>query len=379
MKKGILKYALLFAVTAVLASCGNNNEQESIKQQITQYKDQVSELNIKIKELENQLAEIEQSEDKFVTPVKANAIEYQPFRHYFQVSGTVDAVDKAFISPEINGQLTQLYVKEGDRVTKDQLLAKLNTSITENTIQEVKTQLELAKTLYEKQKQLWEQNIGSEVQYLQALNNKESLESKLSTLQAQLEMAYVRSPIDGIVDMIYIEPGELAIPGMQMMQLFNLSKLKVEIDVSERYLPVISKGDIVNLTFPSFPDINMDVDIYRTGNVIKVGNRTFPVELRIDNIEGKLKPNILAIVTFLDFHEDNALIVPSIIVKQDIEGKYVYVARNASETYVAKKVYITTGLSYNDETMVTSGLQPGDKVIVDGYSLVSDGTQVKLI
>lgn len=379
MKRNSLRSVLIMLLAVAVVSCGSSDEKETIKQQITQYKDQVSELNIKIKELEKELSQLEGNAESFLIPVTAETLQPRTFSHYFQVSGTVDAVDKAYISPEINGQLTELKVREGEQVKKGQLLAKLNTSVTENSIREVKTQLELAHTLYEKQKQLWEKKIGSEVQYLQALNNKESLESRLSTLEAQLEMAYVRSPINGIVDRINLEPGELAMPGMEMMQVVNLNKLSVMVDVSERYLPMIKEGDEVNLRFASFPGIDLEVKVYRIGNVIKMGNRTFPVELRIDNIDGKLKPNILAEVTFQDYEAQNALVVPSIIVKEDIDGKYVYVARSASETYTAKKVYVRTGMSYNDETLVVEGLQAGDRVITEGYSLVTDGTEVKLM
>lgn len=379
MKKLILKSVTLLLLAGIVTSCETSDEKESIKQQIKQHKDQVSQLNIQIKELEKQLEGFGDNEEQFITPVKASEIKYRPFKHYFQVSGTVDATVKAYISPEVNGQVKEILVSEGDRVNKGQLLALLNTSITENTIQEVKTQLDLARTLYEKQTQLWEKNIGSEVQYLQAKNNKESLENKLKTLQAQLDMAYIKSPISGIVDGIFIEVGEMAMQGFQIMQVINLNKLNIYADVSEKYLPVIQKGDVVKLSFPTFPEITMDVKVHRTGNVVKLGNRTFPVELKIDNIDDMLKANVLALITFLDFSEDNALVVPSIIIKQDISGEYIYVAKEDAGISVAKKVYITTGMSYRDETMVTSGLDPGTRVITEGYSLVTDGTEVKII
>ena len=207
----------------------------------------------------------------------------------------------------------------------------------------------------------------------------ESLENKLQTMQAQLEMAYIKSPINGIVDGIFIEVGEMAMPGFQLMQVVNLSKLNIHADVSEKYLPIIRKGDIVNLSFPTFPEIIMDVKVHRTGNIVKMGNRTFPVELKIDNIDDMLKPNVLALITFLDFSEDNALVVPSLIIKQDINGEYVYVAMEDESIVVARKVYITTGMSYGDETMVSSGLDPGTRVITEGYSLVTDGTEVNII
>lgn len=371
---------LFISIIALFATaCSTGEDADNIRQEIKNHKDEISQLNIKVKELEQKLSEMEETGDEYKIPVSIETMEYRTFRHYFQVSGTVEAVEQAYISPEINGQVKEILVSEGDQVKKGQLLARLNTSITENTIQEVKTQLELANTLFEKQKQLWDKNIGSEVQFLQAKNNKEALESSLQTLKAQLDMAYIKSPVDGIVDMINIEEGELAMPGLQLMQVVNLDKMKVTADVSENYLPVIHHGDIVQLTFPTFPSLQMEVPVHRTGNVINLGNRTFPVELRIDNINEKLKPNILALITFLDYSKDRALIVPSIIVKKDLKGDYIYVAQKNSEVLVAKKVYVTPGMSYNDETMIESGLNPGDQVIIKGYNLVTDGTEVKFM
>lgn len=379
MKRIILKAASVIFLSIIIASCGSNSDKETIQQQIKEHKDEVSQLNIKIKELEKELSQLGVNDDQYITPIRVENLQKRSFKHYFQVSGTVDADEKAYISPEINGQVKEIFVSEGEKVEKGQLLAKLNTSITENSIEEVKTQLELAITLFEKQSILWEKKIGSEVQYLQAKSNMESLQSRLQTLEAQLDMAYVKSPIDGIVDGVFIEPGELAMPGFQIMQIVNLNAMNIKADVSERYLPVIKKGDIVSLSFPTFPQLDMDVRVHRVGNVIKMGNRTFPVELKINNVDNMLKPNVLATIKFLDYSVDATLVVPSIIIKKDIEGEYVYVAREIEGKQIAKKVYITTGLSYNDETMVTSGLNMGDKAIIEGYSLVTDGTEVKIL
>ena len=368
----------VIGIILIIASCGPADKKESIREEIKQHKAEVSHLNIKITELEKELENLGESDDQFITPVKVITLQERPFRHYFEVSGSVEAVEQAYISTEINGQIKEIMVDEGDYVLKGQLLAKLNTSITDNTILEVKTKLELATTLYKKQKQLWDKNIGSEVQYLQAKNNKEALESKLQTLQAQLDMAYIKAPIDGIIDRIFSEEGELALPGMQLMQLVNLERLYISADVSEKYLPVIEKGDIVSVKFPTFPSMDMEVRVNRCGNVINKSNRTFLVELKIDNIDGKLKPNILALITFLDFSEDNALVVPSIIIKEDIKGEYIYAALNTNGKMIAKKIYITSGMSNDDETMVSSGLSPGDLIIAEGYSLVTDGTEVKI-
>ncbi len=201
----------------------------------------------------------------------------------------------------------------------------------------------------------------------------------MQTLRSQLNMAIIRSPINGIVDRIFQKKGELAVPGMQMMQVVNLDELFVISDVSEKYMPAIRKGDMVSLSFPSFPDFDMSVPVNRVGNVVNKSNRTFTVELRINNINGQIKPNMLARMTFLDFEAERAIIVPTLLIKEDINGKYLYVAREDGDKMLARKVYVTTGMSYGDETMVESGLDPGDWVITEGFSMVKDGTEVNII
>jgi RND family efflux transporter MFP subunit len=244
--------------------------------------------------------------------------------------------------------------------------------VTENSIKEVETALELANTVYEKQKQLWNKNIGSELDYLQAKNNKESLESKLETLNAQAEMALIRAPISGIVDEILVKEGELAAPGMQVVQLVNLDGLYINADVSEAYITKVKKGDIVSLEFPSLPEIEMEVTVFRTGNIVKSANRTFKVQLKINNVENMIKPNILAKIKINDYTKDQAILVPSIILKQDMEGTYLFTVVDSK----AKKVYVETGKSYKGKTIISKGLKTGDKVIVEGYNQVSDGKVV---
>ena len=372
-----MKKLLALFMIVILASCAskvdNPQTKEEIIHQISVYKEKIIELNKKISILEQQLIEEEGGEKG--TPVNILKIEIQEFNHYFEVNGSVEAINAAFISPEINGQVKEIFVKEGRKVNKGDLLIKINSSITESSIKEVETALELAETVYEKQQQLWDKNIGSELDYLQAKNNKESLESRLKTLQAQDDMAEIRAPIDGIVDEVFVKEGELAIPGMQMVQLVNLDGLYVNADVSEAYISKVKKGDMVSLEFPSLPDIKMDVPVFRTGNVVKSANRTFKVQLKIDNVNNMIKPNVLAKIRFNDFKDENSIIVPSIILKQDMQGTYLFKVNDQK----AKKIYVETGKSYKGQTMVTNGLSVGDKVIINGYNQVSDGKLVKII
>ena len=374
-----MKKILFVIIVGIITSCSskvdNPGTKEEILNQISEYKKQVIELNKKINGLEKDLQSYLDESNQGI-PVSIKELAFEEFNHYIEVNGVVEAINAAYISPEINGQVKEIYVKEGQYVKKGQLLIRINSSVTESTIKEVKTSLDLAITVYEKQKQLWEKNIGSELDYLQAKNNKESLESRLETLQVQIDMSMIKAPIDGIVDEVLVKDGELAIPGMQIIQLVNLSNLYVNADVSEAYITKVKKDEMVVLEFPSYPDIVMEVPVHRIGNVVKSANRTFKVQLKIKNKNGQIKPNVLARIKINDYNTENALLVSSLIVKQDLTGSYVFVA-NVDNT--AKKVYIETGMSYMDLTMVTSGLSVGDRVIVNGYSQVSGGSKLEIV
>jgi RND family efflux transporter MFP subunit len=372
-----MKYWTLAVLVLFLASCSNQDTEQSIRDQITTYKKDVNLLNQKIAELEKKLGSMNSGEinaDKI--PVDVMAVSYEPFNHFIQVSGTAEAVKEAYISPEVGGQIREIYVSEGDFVERGKLLAKLNTEINESSIADMQSSLDLATVVYEKQKRLWEKGIGSEIQYLNAKNNKESLEQKMVTLRAQLDMAMLKSPVSGVVDEIYRKKGELASPGFQLMRIVNLEEIYINADVSETYLSQVNEGEIVQVEFPVYPDMKMEVPIYRKGNVINPNNRTFTVQLKLKNPDRLLKPNILSVIRIKDFSADSAVVIPSVLIKQDITGSYLYTIQQSEGKWIAKKVYVTTGKSYMDKTMVITGLQAGQRIIVQGYNLVSDGSEV---
>lgn len=375
--KVIMKYWVLSFVVIILASCGRQESESSIREQINGYKKEIAELNKKIADAEKKLGTMNSGDGNMETiPVQVMALNYEPFRHFIQVSGTAEAVKEAFISPEVSGQIREIYVLEGDFVEKGRLLAKLNTEITESNLADLQASLDLAITVYEKQKRLWDKGIGSELQYLNAKNNMESLQQKKVTMQAQLDMALIKSPVNGIVDKIFHKKGELAMPGSQLMQIVNLDELYINADVSETYLGRISEGETVKIEFPVYPDLKIEVPIYRKGNVINPNNRTFKIQFKLKNPDRMLKPNILSVIHINDFSADSALVVPSALIKQDITGSYLYTLQQAEGKTIAKKVYVKPGQSYLDKTMVVEGLLPGQQVIVQGYNLVSDGTEV---
>lgn len=360
-------------------ACSPEKNKDSIKSEINQNKAKILELQQKNLQLDSLLKKnggVKSTKKYLTVSVKTTKKEF--FSHHFQANGEVEAIKSAFISPEMNGQIKTIHVKEGQRVVAGQLLISLNNSVLRNSIEEVKTALDLATTVFNKKKELWEQKIGSEIDFLQTKNQKESLEKKLKTLSAQLNMTLVKAPFTGIVDEITLKKGELAAPGMRLVQLVNLSKMYVNADISERYLSSVKKGDTVFVEFPTYEGMKFKTIIHRTGNIINSKNRTFKIQLKINNIDKKLKPNIMAIVHLSDFQTNEAILIPSQAIKQDIKGKFVYKVEKKANDFFAKKTYIKTGLSDNNNTMITKGVKIDEKIITAGASLVKDENRIRI-
>ncbi len=308
--------------------------------------------------------------------VEVKTVVPEKFEHFFAVNGALEAVQDAFISAETSGQIQAVHVREGQRVQKGDLLVSLNSDITRNAVAEVTNALELARTVFRKRQELWDKKIGAEIQYLEAKTSKESLENRLASLQAQLALAKVRAPFSGIVDRIFKKPGELAVPGLQLMQLVNLGRMRVNAEVAETYLGKIRQGDAIEVTFPTYPGWTLQAAISRIGQVVSAKNRTVLVQAELDNPQGKMKPNMMATLRCRDFFAPAALVVPAIVVKNDLEGTYLYTVERENGRSVARKLYVTTGLTEGNRTMVVAGLVAGQDVIVSGYNLVRNGLPV---
>jgi len=381
-KMHVMRKIVILFLVAVVAACSPQDEKSEIRKELTRYKKQKNELEQKIQQLNKKLEEGDggatgdaRGSSTNRVPVFVREMKPGEFNHYVRSNGAVEAVYDAFISPETNGQITRIHVDEGDRVQEGQLLVSLKSSVIRSNIQEVKTNLELARKTFEKQKRLWADSVGSEMQYLEAKNRKENLENRLSTLREQLEMSRIRAPFNGIVESINQKEGELGTPGMQLLHLVNLKKLKVEAQITEQYISRVHEGDMVEVRFPSYPRMDKRVPITRKGSVIDRESRTFVIEARLDNPREEIRPNQIAIVNVLDYSIDSALVVPSNIIKQDMQGDYIYVAGNSNK---AHKVYVKTGRSYNNQTVLTSGVKPGDRVITSGYTQVSEGAPIEV-
>jgi len=376
--KNISLYFVAFLF--LLASCGHKPKSKT-EQQIISYQKQVTAINKKIDRLQQKINK--KNKNKMITTgrkvtVNVHKLEPTVFNHFFNASAEVESVNEAYISPEVSGQIEKIYVKEGDRVKRGQLLAQLNSDIMQDNMRELKTSLELASYTYKKQKSLWEKHIGSELQYLQAKTNFESLQNKLNTLQTQYQRSFIKSPIDGYVDVIDLKVGEMAIPGQRFFHVVNLNKLYVNAQISEAYLPIIHEGDAVEVRFPSFPSVVLHKKVYRIGKVINKQSRTFQLQLKINNPKQLLKPNLLAIIRIKDYTNTQAIVVPSFVIREDIQGNYLYVVTVEDGLKIARKRYVKTGKSYKQITEVLGGLKAGETIVTQGYNNVSNGSVLNI-
>lgn len=366
-----------FVLVSMLAvACGKkeDNSLEGKKAKLEKWKTEVAALTDSVRNLEKQIAQLDpnaKSEIK-VKPVSVSPVELSTFKHFVSVQGNLEAEENVMVSSKMPGMITAVLVKEGDFVSKGQLLATLDDEIIRKSIDEVKTSLDLVNTLYEKQKALWDQKIGTETQFLNLKNQKESLENKLVTLNSQKSQAKVLAPFSGVVDNIISKQGTMASPGVPILQLVNTTDLKVVAKVPDSYVSLIKNGDFVQI---EFPDLGKTVDarVTNVARIVDPMSRTFKVEVKMPSASQEFKPNLLAVIRINDKTAPGTIVVDENIVQLTEEGKIVFVANGESgkQKSVSKKV--TTGLSYNGKVQIISGLEPGEKLITTGYQdLVND-------
>lgn len=332
-----------------------------------------------IKQLESEIEAL----DSTVTD-KSFAVTTQPltkttFVHYTEVQGSIEADDLVAIASETGGRILELRIKEGQNITKGQLVAKLDLESVEKQIAELETQLELANDLYARQQRLWEQKIGSEVQYLQAKNNKERLEKGLETIKLQLSKSSVYAPISGVVEMLNTKTGEIAAPGAPIAMILNTSKVKIVADVPETLIRAIRKGEKVQATIPAL-DWENTVTVTEIARSIDKNNRTLQVEAEITNSNGLVKPNLLATMQIKDYEQKDAIVVPIELVQQEIGGAdFVFVVETNGSGRIAKKVYVETGRTYKNNVVVEKGLQGNEELVVKGAQTLVDNALIEVV
>lgn len=369
------KFLPLIALALVVISCASEDGVEAKKAELEKLKTESNEITNQIKELEAELIQLDpefaKANHKSILITTAQAKKGR-FEHYVEVTGSVLSKKNVSISAETAGRILEIPAIEGMRVVKGEVLARIDSESIQRTIDELDNTLDLATTLFEKQERLWKQQIGTEVQYLEAKNKKEGLERNLASLKTELSKAVVRAPFSGTIETVQVRLGELVQPGAQMFQFVGESDLFIEADISEAYVGVLAKGDSVDVNFPS---INKEIQtkVSAVGAIINPNNRTFKVEVYLPNIP-MVKPNMISVLKIQDYESNNAVTVPSYLILSDNRGDYIFVVADG----MAKKKYVERGKTFDKDTEILEGLE-GNEVLVDkGFREVGDNFNVNI-
>jgi len=374
MKKAFTSILLMSLMVFVTVSCGKkeDNSLAGKKAQLAELQKEASTLTDKIQALQSEIDKLEPNKEVKIKTVAVSPVMSQNFQHFVEATGRLEAENNVFASPQAGGALTKVYVKIGDFVTKGQKIATIDNSILRNSIQEVEIQLETAKTLFERQKNLWEQKIGTEVQFIQAKSAVESLERRINTLKSQDGLNVVLAPISGVIDEVRLKAGEIAAPGIGIVRIVNFSDLKVVANVPDTYAGTIAKGDMVKI---KFPDLKKEISakLSYVSQTINQVSRTFTVEAKVPNFDKALKPNLTAIMNVNDQSKGGAIVISESLVQNTEQGAIVYVAETEGNKKIARAKVVKTGLSYDGKIEIESGLSSGDLLITEGYQEIVDG------
>ncbi len=373
-----MKQFLLICTLFLIAACSGNKEEnkdlagkKAELEKLTKERDAIA---AKITTLETEIQKMSGNTATEKTKlVEVTELINQDFAHYIELQGKITTENVSYVTPRgMGGQVKSIYVKEGDIVKKGQLLMKLEDGIIQQNIKQVESQLSFAKNIFERQENLWKEGIGTEVQYLSAKNNVESLDKQLDLVKEQLSTTSVYAQVSGIIEDVNIRVGETFMGSpMAGITIVNPSAMKAVVDVPENYVSKIRKGMPVVI---NVPDLNQSFNssISLISETINVTSRSFVAESKVGG-NGNLKPNQIAIVKILDHEAKNAIVIPVETVQSDEKGKYVYVAIQEGNKTVARKRVITIGEFYDELIEVNAGLATSDKLITKGYQGLYDG------
>lgn len=362
-----MKQVLSIALIIFLASCGGKSTDK--KSELEALKKERSELDNRITALEKEVGVSGPMVD--AKEVTVFEVTENPFKNFVEVQGKVDAEENVQVTPEAAGVITRVYVNVGQRVSRGQVLAQIDDKVLDQNLAELQTQLQLANTLFQRQKNLWDQKIGTEVQYLNAKTQKESAERRIATLRSQASMYKIKSPISGTVDAMDLKVGQAVMPGVSGIRVINASNLKVKAQVAESYAARINQGDEVNIIFPDVPD-TLSTKLYFASKTIDPITRSFDVEIKLPS-KKTYRPNMLAVLKIVDYRSDRALAIPVNSIQKAESGDYVFIAQNGK----AKRVSIEHGKISEGKAEILSGLSSGDKVITAGIQDLNDGDIIK--
>ncbi|MDO9554297.1 efflux RND transporter periplasmic adaptor subunit [Rhodonellum sp.] len=366
---------LILPILALVFSCAEKDELTEKKAALETLKKESLAMRTSIEELEREISKLDPEfgvsnrKSVLITTIQP---EKNNFAHYVEVTGSVLSKKNVSISGETSGRIQEVAAVEGMRVGKGQVLARIDAESIQRNMEEVEKQMELAVIIFEKQERLWKQQIGTEIQYLEAKNRKEILEKNMASLRTQADRSTVRAPFSGTVESVMVRLGELVQPGTPMFQFVGESDLFIEADVSERFIGVINKGDSVMINFPSTGQ-NLKTKVTAVGAIVNADNRTFKVEVFVPKMD-KLKPNMISVLKIKDYENPAAIAIPNYLIMQDNSGDYVYVVENN----LSKKRIVKRGVTYQEVTEILEGLT-GDELLVDkGFREVGDNFSVNI-
>ena len=382
-------YTILI-ITLMFSSCGSDKN-KSVEDVITDQ--DLKEMRAKKEEITNKQIEyasqiklLDDEISKLDTIKKIPLIttfiaKEEMFKHYLELQGNVDTKNLLTITPEYNGILSRIYVKEGQRVNKGQVLAKIDDGGLRQQLTLLQIQAELAKTTFERQERLWNQNIGSEIQYLQSKSNYEAQQQAVNQLQVQLDKTIVKAPFSGTIDDVISEQGTVVAAGQTpLILLVNLKDMYIETDVPESHITSVTKNKNVIVELPVLGK-TIETQIRQVGSYINPANRTFKIEVAVPNKDKSIKPNLTAKLKINDYSNSKAFLIPQSIISENAEGQqFIYVVKDRNEKLgVSKRVIIKTGKTQGDVIEVLEGIENGSEIIQEGARSVKEGQTVEII
>lgn len=380
----------ILALSILLVACGSSEngsvsqtiesgDLEAIRSMKTNLTNQLIGIETDLAALEAAIANLDTNEN--LPLVTTFEVQPQVFNHYLDLQGNVKTRENVLLYPEMAGTLLTVKVKKGARVSKGQILAVIDNGGMSNQLSQLKTQAALAQTTFERQATLWEQKIGSEIQYLQSKAQAEAQANAVLQLEKVLAKAQITAPFSGVIDQVLKDPGTVVSPGngSEVFRLINLSNMYIEVDVPEGYLGAVTKGKKAGVYFPVLQD-SVNAVVRETGNYINPNNRSFSAEIAVENPNGSIKPNLNARVHINDYTNENALLIPQSVISENAAGEqYAYVAELNNGEAIAKRHIITTGKTQGDFVEITSGISAGDLIIKEGARSVKDAQAVKIL
>jgi len=383
---------LLILITVFLNSCSNKkqlsleevlvtNDVELLKSRKSEIDAKLEELSLDLDQLNNKLSIL--NKDRNTPLITTITTSEQKFNHFIELQGNVKTKQNVLVYPEMPGILNKVYVKEGQKVIKDEILATIDDGGLSQQLLLLKSNEQLAKTTFERQKRLWDQQIGSEIQYLQAKTSYDSQKNATRQLKKQLGKFTIRAPFSGIIDNVFKEKGTVVAPGpgAEIFRIINLSNMYIETDVPESYISSIKKNKMVEVNFPILGR-SYDTSIRQVGNFINPSNRTFRIEVGIPNLDGEIKPNLTAKLRLNDYSNSNAILIPQSIISENAKGQqFIYVVKDNKEKnqVYAERLVIEIGKTNGDFIEVTKNLDANVEVILEGARSVNNGQVVKVI